>query len=101
MEIRLNKVFAISGWTGAQHQWAKELEQAMATKQSYFPGLLAQAYAQLGNNDKAFYWLEEGCKHRRLANDAVMQWVKVDPAFAPLHSYPMFKVVLQHMGLPE
>jgi TolB-like protein/DNA-binding winged helix-turn-helix (wHTH) protein len=99
---RLDRAFATSGWTGALRQWAKELEQAMATKQSYFPGCVGQVYAELGEKDKAFYWLEDGARHRHLAgSDPCIQLVKVDPWFAPLHSDPRFKVLLQHMGLPE
>jgi hypothetical protein len=63
---------------------------------------LAQAYARLGEKNRAVYWLEEGSKRRHLASsDPVIQFVKVDPSFASLHSDPRFKVVLQHMGLPE
>jgi tetratricopeptide (TPR) repeat protein len=99
---RLDRAFATSGWTGALRQWAWELEQFMATKQAYMPGLLAEAYAQLGNNNKAFYWLEDAWTHRHLAmSDPVIELVKVDPWFAPLHSDPRFKVLLQHMGLQE
>jgi TolB-like protein/tetratricopeptide (TPR) repeat protein len=99
---RLNRAFATSGWTGALRQWAKELEHGMATKQAYMPGILGQAYALLGEKDKAFYWLEEGCKHRHQAMaDPILQLVRVDPSFAPLHSDPRFKILLQHMGLPE
>ena len=102
MTPRLDKAFANAGWAGAQRQWAKELEQLMATKQGYFPAVLAQAHARLGEKERAFYWLDEGSKHRHLASsDPVIQFVKVDPSFAPLHSDPRFKVVLQRMGLPE
>jgi adenylate cyclase len=99
---RLNRAFAISGWTGAQHQWSKELEQLIVTHTGYLPGVLAQVYAQLGEKDKAFYWLEESCKHRHQAEaDPILIFVKVDPSFAPLRSDPRFKVLLQHMGIPE
>jgi TolB-like protein/DNA-binding winged helix-turn-helix (wHTH) protein len=99
---RLNRAFAASGWRGALRQWAKELEQLMATKQGYFPGLLAAAYTQLGEKDRAIYWLDEGWKHHHLAiSDPILQWFKVDPSFAPLRSDPRFKVLLRRMGLPE
>lgn len=99
---RLDKAFATAGWTGAQRQWARELEQLIATRQGYFPAVLSQAYVRLGEKDRAFYWLEEGSKHRHLAiSDPVIQFVKIDPSFAPLRSDPRYKVLLQHMGLPE
>jgi serine/threonine-protein kinase len=100
ISVHLNRAFATAGWRGAQRQWAKELEQLMATKQGYFPGVLAEAYTQLGEKDQAFYWLEEGWKHRRLADaDPILQFVKVDPSFAPLRSDPRFKDLLRHFGL--
>jgi TolB-like protein/DNA-binding winged helix-turn-helix (wHTH) protein/Flp pilus assembly protein TadD len=99
---RVERAFANFGWKGALLQWAKELEQWVATRQAYFPGVLAQVYARLGENDRAFYWLEEGCRQHHLAiADPVMQIVKLDPSLAPLHSDPRFKVLLRRMGLPE
>ena len=61
VSVRLNRAFATSGWRGAQSQWTKEMEQLVAAKQAYFPGLLADAYTQLGVKDEDFFWLEEGC----------------------------------------
>jgi hypothetical protein len=99
---RVERAFATSGWDGALRQWAKELEQLIATKQAYIPGTLAQVYVWLGNKDRAFYWLEHGIEHRHLgSSDPVMQFVKVDPVLTPLHSDPRFKVLLRRMGLPE
>jgi TolB-like protein len=103
MATHVNRAFADSGWKGAQLQWAKELEQFIATKHGYFPGLLAQTYVRLGENDRALYWLEWAVEHRDLAkaSDPIMQDVKIDPSLAPLHSDPRFKVLLRRMGLPE
>jgi TolB-like protein/DNA-binding winged helix-turn-helix (wHTH) protein len=99
---RLNRAFTASGWRGALRQWTKELERLMATKQGYFPGILAAAYTQLGEKDRAIYWLEEGWKHRHLAiSDPILQWFKVDPSFAPLRSDPRFKDLLRRVGLPS
>jgi len=98
---RIDRAFANSGWKSALLQWAKELERLMTTKQAYYPDILAQVYVQLGDKDQAFYWLEQGNEHRHLAiADPVLQFVKIDPSFAPLHSDPRFKVLLRHMGLP-
>ena len=99
---RLDKAFADAGWRGALRQWARELEQLMASRQAYFPAVLSDVYMQLGERDKALYWLDEGSKHPRMAlSDPVLGTVNVDPVFAPLHSDPRYKVLLQHMGLPE
>jgi TolB-like protein/DNA-binding winged helix-turn-helix (wHTH) protein/tetratricopeptide (TPR) repeat protein len=99
---RLNRAFATSGWRGVLRQWTKELEQLIATKQSYFPGLLADAYTQLGKKDKAFYWLEEGCRQHHLAiSDPILQFFKVEPTFAPLRSDPRYNDLLRRVGLPS
>jgi len=99
---RVGRAFANSGWSGALLQWAKELERLMATKQAYLPAILAQVYVLLGDKDQAFYWLEQGNEHRHLAIvDPILQFVKIDPSFAPLHSDPRFKALLRKMGLPE
>jgi tetratricopeptide (TPR) repeat protein len=102
VSVRLNRAFATSGWRGAMRQWTKELEQLIATKQGYFPGVLADAYMQLGEKDQAFYWLEDGSKHRHLATaDPILIFVKVEPSFVPLRSDPRFKDFLRHFGLPS
>jgi TolB-like protein/DNA-binding winged helix-turn-helix (wHTH) protein len=99
---RVHRSVANSGWNGALLQWAKELERLMATRQAYFPDILAQVYVLLGDKDRAFYWLEQGNEHRHMAiADPVLQFVKIDPSFGPLHSDPRFKILLRHMGLPE
>jgi TolB-like protein/DNA-binding winged helix-turn-helix (wHTH) protein/tetratricopeptide (TPR) repeat protein len=64
MAAHIDRAFATSGWNGALLQYAKELQLLMATKQGYFPGILAQVYSQLGDKDRAFYWLEQGNEHR-------------------------------------
>jgi TolB-like protein/DNA-binding winged helix-turn-helix (wHTH) protein len=99
---RVERAFANSGWDGALRQEAKEWEQLMVAKQAYAPGTLAQVYVWLGNNDRAFYWLEQGIEHRQLgSSDAVLENTKIDPSLAPLRSDPRFKVLLRQMGLPE
>jgi tetratricopeptide (TPR) repeat protein len=100
LAARIQSAFASNGWRAAQFQWAKELEQSIATRQSYFPGILAQTYAQVGDKDRAFYWLEQGYAHRQLAiTDPILEFVKVEPGFAPLRSDPRFNAFLRRIGL--
>jgi TolB-like protein/DNA-binding winged helix-turn-helix (wHTH) protein len=102
VSVRLNRSFATSGWTGTLRQWTKELEQLIATKQAYFPGLLADVFTQLGEKDQAFYWLDEGCRQHHLAiADPILQFFKVEPSFAPLRSDPRYKDLLRRVGLPS
>jgi TolB-like protein/DNA-binding winged helix-turn-helix (wHTH) protein len=98
---RIRRAFVNSGYPGALRQWAGELEHLAANKQSYFPGILGEVYGALGDKDRAFYWLEQGCEHRYMAiSDPVLVWLKVDPGFAPLRSDPRFKDMLRRMSLP-
>jgi TolB-like protein/DNA-binding winged helix-turn-helix (wHTH) protein len=98
---RLHRAFALSGYSGALQQWAGELERLAANKKAYFPGILAEDYALLGDKNRAFYWLDQGCEHHHMAiSDPVLTDVKVDPAFASLRSDPRFKDLLRRMGLP-
>ena len=101
MAARLRRAFATSGYTGALQQWAVEQEGFIANKQGYFVGMLAETYTALGDKDRAFYWLKQGCEHRHMAiSDPVITDVKTRPEFAPLRSDPRFKDVLRCMGLP-
>jgi len=96
----LRRSFTVAGYSGASQTWARELELLAENRQAYFPGLLAEQYAALGNKDRAFYWLEQGCEHPHQAvSDPVLQFVKVDPGFTPLRSDPRFETTLRCMGL--
>lgn len=98
---RLKREFASSGYRGSRRQWAKELERLAVTKEVYAPGVMAQVYVDLGDKDRAFYWLGEGINHHyRAISDPVLQWTKIDPGLANLHADPRFKDVLHRMGLP-
>jgi serine/threonine protein kinase/tetratricopeptide (TPR) repeat protein len=94
---RVQRAFAKAGWRGALLQWAQEFEQLNATKRAYFPGVLAQTYAQLGDKERAFYWLEQARVHWYL--DGVLEYVKTDPSFASLRSDPRFNDFLRWAGV--
>jgi eukaryotic-like serine/threonine-protein kinase len=96
---RLQRAYAKSGYQGALRQWAKELESLAAHRQAYYPGALAQAYAALGDKDRAFYWLDQYSQHRDLASADPTIYFKTDPWFASLRSDPRFADFLRHAGL--
>jgi hypothetical protein len=81
--------------------YARWLEQVAANKQAYMPGMIAQAYAIMGNKDRAFYWLDEGVDHHfKAISDPILEWTKIDPGLASLHSDPRFTELMRRMGLP-
>jgi TolB-like protein/DNA-binding winged helix-turn-helix (wHTH) protein len=96
---RLQPAYDKSGSKGLLRQWAKELEHLAATKEGYFPGTLAEAYATLGEKDRAFYWLEEYRRHHDLALADPTVYFKTDPWFAPIRSDPRFGDFLRRIGL--
>jgi tetratricopeptide (TPR) repeat protein len=97
---RLNRAYDKSGSQGVLRAWAKELERLAAAKQLYFPGVLAQLYAALGEKDRAFYWLEDYRQHHDLALADPTIYFKTDPWFAPIRSDPRFSDFLRRVGLP-
>ena len=58
---------------------------------------VASLYAQAGDSDQAFAWLETAYRKRvsRITN------VNVEPAFDSLHSDPRYDDLLRRIGLPK
>jgi len=56
---------------------------------------LAEIYTELGNKDKAFFWLEEAFKQRH----PYIQWIKIDPVLKPLRDDPRFIDLAQRLNL--
>jgi len=63
---------------------------------AYAPMAVAQTYAELGEKDRAFLWLEKCYKDR-----ATLQFLKVDPALSSLHSDPRFADLVKRVGFPQ
>jgi hypothetical protein len=59
------------------------------------PGLLAAAYAAVGERDKAFEFLEQAFRER----DSLLVYLKVEPMFDPLRDDPRFATLLTRIGL--
>jgi hypothetical protein len=58
---------------------------------------VAGLYAQAGEVEKAFAWLEKAYQRRV----SVLTNIGVDPAFDPLRSDPRFDDLLRRIGLPQ
>jgi TolB-like protein/Flp pilus assembly protein TadD len=80
---------------GRREEAEKILAQAL-THDSVVNGAayqVALVYANRGDKDRAFQWLERGVQQR----DAGMLWMKYDPILRPLSHDPRFKTILDKM----
>lgn len=57
---------------------------------------IAMVYAQMGERDLAFEWLEKAYRDREVE----MYWLKVEPPFEPLHDDPRWQKILDKVGFP-
>jgi hypothetical protein len=58
---------------------------------------MAELYAHLGDDDRAFEWLNRSWEKR----EAVMLDIKISADFQRLHDDPRYKALLKKMKLPE
>jgi len=92
----LASIYARAGQTNEAGKIIDILEERM-DKGEYAPPLnIAFIFANLGDNDKAFYWLNRAFDEResRLGN------MKSSPNFDPLRSDPRFAELMKRVGLP-
>jgi TolB-like protein/DNA-binding winged helix-turn-helix (wHTH) protein/Flp pilus assembly protein TadD len=87
---------AISGDKAGAEKILADLQQ-LSRRVYVSPWLLAMVYPDLGDKDKAFFWLEK-CYERR-EHDLVFS--KVWPMFDSLRSDPRYKALIHRVGLPE
>jgi len=98
----IHRGFATGGYRRAIEAYARGLELGAATHAIFPPIELAQAYAALGNKDRAFYWLEQAYQNRDVPTAYInLTNIKMDPMLDPLRSDPRFKDLLRRVGLPQ
>ena len=80
----------------ARMYWQKRLDQDLEeSKRELSAGIdMAEIYAQLGEKDEAFKWLEKAYEER----SAMMVYLKVLPNLDPLRSDPRFADLLRRVG---
>ena len=90
----MGRAYAADGWKGVLQ---KEIEIFQRSDPKYYdPAAVASYYAELGENDKAFFWLE-----RAYNEHLIPFYIKVQPAFDNLRSDPRYAELLHRMGLPQ
>jgi len=92
----LDRGFHASGWKGAI---SKAIEVLKAQRKSGYasPYRIARLYAELGDKEHAFEWLNVAYQER---NDALISF-KIDYRLDPLRSDPRFAELVRKVGLPQ
>ena len=72
----------------------KRSEESSIGSPSFY---IAMIYAQMGDIDTAFEWLEKAYQD----HEVEMYWLKVEPPFEPLRSDPRWQELLDKVGFPE
>jgi TolB-like protein/lipoprotein NlpI len=76
------------------HEIKAQSEESPVGSPSFY---LAMIYAQMGEIDTAFEWLENAYQE----HEVEMYWLKVEPPFEPLYNYPRWQQMLDKVGFPE
>ena len=92
--VGLGRAYALAG---RKLEALKVLEQLRKISSHTYvpPYFFATIYADLGERDAAFSWLNKAFNER----DAYLIWLKVDTAVDPLRADPRFKRLLLQLGL--
>jgi eukaryotic-like serine/threonine-protein kinase len=88
--------FRSAGWKGALR---RSIETSLALRKTAGYGAcgIAESYADLGDRDQAFKWLDTAYQER----DYCLLGLKTNFAFDPLRSDPRFAELVQKVGLPQ
>ena len=71
--------------------WLESCDNGPTGSPSFYTSMV---YAQMGEIEKAFQWLEKAYQDHELE----MYWLKVEPPFQPLHGDPRWKEMLDRVG---
>ena len=99
---------AISGWlaiayyhTDQKEKTENVLKELIAKSDTTAVGspafYTAMIYAQMGETDLAFEYLEKAYD----AHEVEMYWLKVEPPFDPIRNDPRWQVMLYKVGFPN
>ena len=94
LSAAMGRAYAANGWEGVLKKRV-EVYQKRGTS-DYDPVGVAEAYASLGEKDKAFLWLE-----RAYEEHASLLFIKTLPDLDNLRSDARYADLLRRMGLPQ
>ena len=92
----LERGFRSAGWRGAVTKGI-EIRQAQRRTGYYSAYMIATLYAELGDKDQAFRWLNTAYQER----DVNLRRLKTDFLLDPLRSDPRFAELVRKVGLPQ
>lgn len=92
----LDQGFRSSGWKGALAQAIKSVQARRKTKY-YSPYIIARLYADVGDKEQAFQWLDTAYRE----HDFLLVGLAIEFQFDPLRSDPRFAELLRKVGFPK
>jgi TolB-like protein/Tfp pilus assembly protein PilF len=92
----LDRGFRSGGWPAAEAQLADVFESRRKTGYAS-PFMIARLYADRGDSDKAFQWLDIAYRE----HDSLLIGLTVWPQFASLRSDPHYAELVDKIGLPR
>jgi serine/threonine protein kinase len=92
----MEQAYPSGGWNGAL---AKDIEARQARRKTGYSSayMIAQLYADLGEHDQAFRWLNTAYQER----DWWLVGLKTDFLLDPIRSDPRFAELVRKVGLPQ
>jgi serine/threonine protein kinase/Tfp pilus assembly protein PilF len=90
------RVYAMKGYKAAIRRKV-ELELQLTKRRYVDPAAIGYDYAELGDRDQAFQWLEKAFAEKSYG----VSFVKINVQMDGLRSDPQYKALLKKMGLPE
>jgi TolB-like protein/tRNA A-37 threonylcarbamoyl transferase component Bud32 len=81
--------------SGAEGYWRWELKRLEGQYEAH-PTYIAMVYAQLGDEEQAFEWLERAYEQ----HDGLLYLLKADPRWDPLRDDPRYEDLVRRMNFP-
>jgi hypothetical protein len=92
----LEQGFRSAGWKGALAK-SIEIERAQRKSGHWSAYDIATLYAELGDKEQAFEWLNTACQE----HDEELMGLKTDYTLDPIRSDPRFAELVRKVGLPQ